>query len=135
MDGETSGTPSRPATATVVGPGTLIAGRYRLEERLGAGGMAVVHDAFDVRLERRVAVKLLRPELAVDPDVRGRFQHEALAAARLSSSHVVAVYDAGDDAGVPFLVMERLPGETLHERIVRGSVHQVELRRVSLYVL
>ena len=108
------------AAVTVAGgsrAGALLADRYRLEELLGRGGMAEVYAAIDERLRRPVAVKLLRPELAADPTVRGRFEAEARAAARLSHPNVVAVFDTGEDEGTPYIVMERLPGDTLADRL------------------
>jgi eukaryotic-like serine/threonine-protein kinase len=99
--------------------GTIAAGRYRLEHVLGHGGMATVYRAYDVELERPVAVKLLAPGLAVDDEFRHRFVREARLAARLSHPNVVQVYDAGEDAGRPFIVMEYVPGETLERVLAR----------------
>jgi len=103
-------------------PGTVIAGRYRLGELLGRGGMADVYDGLDLRLGRAVAVKLLRPEMGERDDVRTRFEAEARAAAGLSHPNAVAVFDTGEHDGVPYLVMERLPGTTLADRIADGPV-------------
>jgi non-specific serine/threonine protein kinase/serine/threonine-protein kinase len=119
----------------VEGPGPLIADRYRLGPLLGRGGMAEVFDAFDERLERPVAMKVLRPEVAADAEMRRRFEAEARAAARFSHPSVVSVYDSGEDAGRAFLVMERLPGETLADQIRRGPVDQTWLRTVAFDVL
>ena len=97
----------------------LLAGRYRLGELLGTGGMADVYDAVDERLDRPVAVKVLRPEMASREDVRLRFEAEARSAARLIHPNVVGVFDSGEDedGALPYLVMERLPGETLADRM------------------
>ena len=97
----------------------LVAGRYRLGELLGTGGMADVYDAVDERLDRPVAVKVLRPEMASSEDVRLRFEAEARSAARLVHPNVVGVFDSGEDqdGALPYLVMERLPGETLADRM------------------
>jgi serine/threonine protein kinase len=97
--------------------------------------MAEVLDAFDERLERPVAVKVLRPEVAADADMRRRFEDEARAAARISHPSVVSVYDSGEYGGRAFLVMERLPGETLADRIREGPVDQLWLRTVAFDVL
>jgi hypothetical protein len=83
--------------------------------------MAEVYDAVDERLERPVAVKLLRPEMAAREDVRLRFEAEARSAARLIHPNVVGVFDSGEDGDLPFLVMERLPGETLADRMQAAS--------------
>ncbi|MDA8283438.1 MAG: serine/threonine-protein kinase, partial [Actinomycetota bacterium] len=117
------------------GEGTVIAGRYRLGARLGRGGMADVFDAYDQRLARPVAIKLLRPELSIDPGMRARFEREARAAARLNHPSVVSVYDSGEDAGRAFLVMERLPGETLADRMRSGALDPFWLRSVAADVL
>jgi eukaryotic-like serine/threonine-protein kinase len=101
---------------------TVIAGRYELERRLGIGGMSTVQLAFDRRLERRVAIKLLAEHLADDPAFVSRFRREALAAARLVHPNVVQVFDFGFDeaAHQHFIVMEHIDGascaELLRER-------------------
>jgi serine/threonine protein kinase len=94
-----------------------IAGRYRLESRLGFGGMSTVHLALDLRLERPVAVKLLAEHLAEDPTFVSRFQREAQAAARLVHPNVVQVFDSGQDetTGQYFIVMEYIEGSSCAE--------------------
>jgi serine/threonine-protein kinase len=91
-----------------------IGGRYRLEGRLGFGGMSTVHLAMDLRLERRVAVKLLAEHLADDPAFVSRFQREAQAAARLIHPNIVQVFDSGRDQGSDqyFIVMEYIEGSS-----------------------
>ena len=95
----------------------LFADRYRLERRLGVGGMATVQLAFDTRLERNVAVKLLAEHLAEDPSFVSRFRREALAAARLVHPNIVQVFDFGSDAatGRQFIVMEYVDGHSCAE--------------------
>ncbi|HEX3520205.1 MAG TPA: protein kinase [Solirubrobacteraceae bacterium] len=94
-----------------------IAGRYRLEGRLGFGGMSTVHLAMDMRLERQVAVKLLAEHLADDPAFVSRFQREAQAAARLVHPNVVQVFDSGRDERTDqyFIVMEYIEGSSCAE--------------------
>jgi eukaryotic-like serine/threonine-protein kinase len=94
-----------------------IAGRYRLEGRLGFGGMSTVHLAVDERLERRVAVKLLAEHLADDPTFVSRFQREAQAAARLVHPNIVQVFDSGRDehSSRYFIVMEYIEGQSCAE--------------------
>jgi serine/threonine protein kinase len=94
-----------------------IAGRYRLEGRLGFGGMSTVHLALDLRLERQVAVKLLAEHLADDPTFVSRFQREAQAAARLVHPNVVQIFDSGLDepSGRHFIVMEYIEGSSCAE--------------------
>ncbi len=96
---------------------TEIAGRYQLQDRLGFGGMSTVHLAFDKRLERRVAVKLLAEHLAEDPTFVSRFQREAQAAARLIHPNIVQVFDSGQDerTGQYFIVMEYIEGQSCAE--------------------
>lgn len=114
----------------------VLGGRYRLGAVLGRGGMADVYDAVDERLGRPVAVKVLRPEMAAQPDVRRRFEAEARAAARLHHPNAVAVFDTGIDGSVPWLVMERLPGETLADRMRRdGPLGAEWVRRMAGDVL
>src|ERR671915_2122324 len=98
-------------------PDKLSAERYRLERRLGVGGMATVQLAFDTRLERYVAVKLLAEHLAQDSSFVSRFRREALAAARLVHPNVVQVFDFGlDDATARnYIVMEFVDGESCAE--------------------
>jgi eukaryotic-like serine/threonine-protein kinase len=94
-----------------------IAGRYRLEGRLGFGGMSTVHLALDLRLERQVAVKLLAEHLADDPTFVSRFQREAQAAARLVHPNIVQIFDSGLDerTGRHFIVMEYIEGQSCAE--------------------
>src|ERR687894_2515631 len=99
--------------------GTLIGERYRLEEKIGAGGMSTVYRAFDPTLERWVAIKLMHSNISSDPDQLERFRREARAVARLSHPHVVTVIDFGEDDGTPYIVLEYVEGETLKDRIRR----------------
>ena len=99
--------------------GTTLNGRYRLEARIGSGGMSTVYRAFDETLERQVAIKLMHREIATDSDQLERFRREARAVAQLSHPHIVGVIDAGEDEGRPYIVFEYVEGETLKERIRR----------------
>jgi serine/threonine protein kinase len=94
-----------------------IAGRYRLERSLGSGGMGEVFEATDLLLDRRVALKRLSPALAEDEPARARFFREARALARINEPHVVGVFDAGEQDGTPFLVMELIEGTTLRDEL------------------
>ena len=95
----------------------MIAGRYRMERRLGIGGMSTVQQAFDQRLERRVAVKLLAEHLAEDENFVARFRREALAAARLVHPNIVQVFDFGLDERTDqhYIVMELVDGPSCAE--------------------
>jgi serine/threonine-protein kinase len=99
--------------------GTTLNGRYRLEERIAAGGMSTVYRALDETLERQVAVKLMHREVAGDSDHLERFRREARAVAQLSHPQIVSVIDAGEDDGRPYIVLEYVAGETLKHRIRR----------------
>ncbi|HLJ01845.1 MAG TPA: protein kinase [Solirubrobacteraceae bacterium] len=99
--------------------GTKLSGRYRLDARIGAGGMSTVYRALDETLQRRVAIKLMNREVAHDSDQLERFRREARAVAQLSHPHVVGVIDAGEDESRPYIVFEYVEGETLKERIRR----------------
>jgi eukaryotic-like serine/threonine-protein kinase len=101
--------------------GTTLGGRYRLEARIGAGGMSTVYRAFDETLQRQVAIKLMNREVAADSDQLERFRREARAVAQLSHPHVVGVIDYGEDDGRPYIVFEYVEGETLKERIRRSG--------------
>jgi eukaryotic-like serine/threonine-protein kinase len=116
--------------------GRLLDGRYEISGRLAQGGMAVVYTAFDTRLDRPVAVKIMHPALAADEDFVGRFRREAKAAARLSNPHVVAVTDQGQDGDVIFLVMELVEGRTLREVLREaGRLDEIEALRFMIPVL
>jgi serine/threonine-protein kinase len=97
--------------------GTKLGARYRLESRIGSGGMAAVYCAYDETLARFVAVKLMHHEFAGDAQQLERFRREARAVARISHPNVVQVIDAGEEGGRPFIVLEYVEGETLKERI------------------
>jgi serine/threonine protein kinase len=111
--------------------GTTLGGRYRLDERIGHGGMSTVYRAFDTVLERKVAIKLMHREIASDSGQLERFRREARAVAQLNHPHVVAVIDAGEwesrdgegpiDAGTPYIVLEHVEGETLKDLIRRDA--------------
>ncbi len=112
----------------------LIAGRYRVDSLIGRGGMASVFRAFDVRLDRVVAIKLLHSELASQPTFRKRFRREAQAAARMNHPGIVRVFDAGEETVTdergehvrPFMVMELVEGELLSVRLSRGRLSTEE---------
>src|SRR3954466_8745176 len=114
----------------------LLDGRYAIEARVARGGMASVYLATDVRLERRVAVKVMHAALAEDPEFVARFNREARAAAGLNHPDIVAVYDQGTDDGHPFLVMEYVPGATLRLPLRgRGRLAPAEALAVMDHVL
>ncbi len=116
--------------------GTTLGGRYRLDARIGHGGMSTVYRAFDTVLERPVAIKLMHREIASDSDQLERFRREARAVAQLNHPHIVTVIDAGEwdarqgegddiDAGTPYIVLEHVDGETLKQLIRRDAPLEV----------
>jgi serine/threonine-protein kinase len=102
--------------------GRLIDGRYQVRSRIARGGMATVYLATDLRLERRVAIKVMHGHLADDTQYKARFIQEARSAARLAHPNVVNVYDQGQDEDTAYLVMEYLPGITLRELLQEHPV-------------
>jgi beta-lactam-binding protein with PASTA domain len=107
--------------------GQLLDGRYRVGSWIARGGMATVYLGTDTKLDRTVALKVAHAELAHDPDFARRFTGEARSVARLSSPNVVGVYDQGSHAGLPYLVMEYVPGQTLRELMrARGRLEPRE---------
>ncbi len=96
---------------------TTVNRRYKIERKIGEGGMAEVFLGHDDLLHRPVAIKSLRPQYAADAGFRARFEREAQAAASFSHPNIIDIYDVGEDRGTPYLVMEYVPGETLKEII------------------
>jgi serine/threonine-protein kinase len=109
-------------------PGTVLAGRYRIERRLGKGGMGVVYEAEHVTLRRKVALKVLRPRFAENPEIVARFMQEARAAAAIGHPGIVETFDLSEtEHGPSFLAMELLSGEELAVRIARDHPLEVSL--------
>ncbi len=121
--------PQGAATDPLVG--RLLDGRYRVGPRIARGGMASVHEATDMRLDRTVAVKVMHPGLGDDEDFAARFVREARAAARLSHPNVVGVFDQGEEDGTVFLVMELVAGHTLRD-VVRKEAPMTAARALAL---
>ena len=113
----------------------MLGGRYELRGVLGRGGWAEVSDGWDTRLDRAVAIKVLYARFSADPANRRRFEAEARAAASLNHPNIVAVHDYGEHDGAPYIVMERLPGNTLADAIAQGPMPQQLLRGVLTDVL
>jgi eukaryotic-like serine/threonine-protein kinase len=115
-------------------PGTRL-GPYEIEALIGSGGMGEVYRARDTRLERRVAIKVLPPEVAADPERRERFEREARTIASLSHPHICVLHDVGHDHESTFLVMEELAGETLAERLKAGPLPLDQALRYGIEIL
>jgi tRNA A-37 threonylcarbamoyl transferase component Bud32 len=120
--------------------GTLLGGRYRLDAQIGRGGMSTVYRAFDVVLERPVAIKLMHREIAADSDQLERFRREARSVAQLNHPHIVTVIDAGEESsldvgqpGSPYIVLEYVDGETLKDLIRREG--PLEISQAIAYAI
>lgn len=99
--------------------GLILDQRYRVDSKIARGGMATVFRGFDERLERPIALKIMHPHLAENPDFIRRFAREARSAARLTHPHVVGVFDQGEDFGHVYLTMQLVEGETLRQELRR----------------
>jgi formylglycine-generating enzyme required for sulfatase activity len=140
---DTGGGPARPPADAVADLLAVLApaerpdelgrlGSYRILEVLGVGGMGIVLRAEDPQLRRVVALKVLKPVLAAGQAARQRFRREAQATAALEHDHVVAVYQVGEDRGLPFLAMQLLHGESLAQRLEReGRLPAAEVARIG----
>src|SRR5688572_5764746 len=106
--------------------GRLLDGRYQIRSRIARGGMATVYLATDLRLERRVAIKVMHGHLADDSKFKERFIQEARSAARLAHPNVVNVFDQGQDSDMAYLVMEYLPGITLRDLLQEHRILTTE---------
>jgi eukaryotic-like serine/threonine-protein kinase len=113
--------------------GTVLSGRYRLEAKLGSGGMSTVYLARDETLDRPVAVKVMHREMSEQEDQLQRFRQEARAVAKLTHPNVVSVIDAGEDGGHPYIVFEYVKGETLKQRI--GRVGALDTQEAIAYAI
>jgi serine/threonine protein kinase len=109
-------------------------GAYRLEERLGEGGMGVVFRAVREPEGEEVALKVLRAELSADETFRRRFVHEARAAGAVRHKHLVPITDAGEAAGRPYLAVEFVPGKTLEQTLASGPLPIPDMVRVVAHV-
>ena len=112
--------------------GQLLDGRYVVNDRIARGGMATVYEATDLRLDRRVALKVMPEALADDDTFTQRFVREARAAARLTHPNVVAVYDQGEDNGLLFLAMEFVPGRHTLRDVIRSEAPLPPARALSI---
>lgn len=125
-----------PATHDDPLSGRLVDGRYQVGERIARGGMATVYVATDLRLDRRIALKVMHPHLADDDQFRERFIQEARQAARLAHPNVVNVLDQGEEPGLAYLAMEHIPSITLRDLLLeRGRIRPQQALQVLEAVL
>src|SRR3954469_3221466 len=109
-------------------------GRFRLDAKLGSGGMGDVYAATDTQLRRTVALKLLPPRFASEPDRLSRFETEARAASALNHPNIVTVYDAGVTDGAPWIAMEHVEGRTLRAMLADGALPAAEAERITAQI-
>ena len=109
-----------------------ILSHYRILEHIGSGGMGVVYRAHDEQLERDVAIKVLPPGTLTDEDARRRFRKEALALAKLNHPNIETVHEFGAENGIDFLVTEYIPGCSLDEKLINGSLDEKEIVTLGL---
>jgi len=115
--------------------GRLLGNRYEIVKKIGTGGMATVYKGTDLKLNRPVAIKVLYEQFASDPEFLRRFQLEAKAAAKLSHSAIVNVYDEGEEEGIHYIIMEYVDGQTLKDVILSdGPLEPEEAVRIALPV-
>jgi len=122
-------------TKTLVSPvveGSTVAGKYRIIEKLGEGGMGVVYKAKDTRLDRMVALKFLPPELMKDPSAKERFIREAKAAAALSHPNICTVYEIDEEEEKSFIAMEYIEGQSVREKIKKSPLEIAEALEITM---
>ena len=117
----------------ILSTGTILSGRYEIQEKIGVGGMAVVYRGRDLKLERNVTVKVLKEEFTAEDDFKSRFTTEARSAARLSHPNIVNVYDVGEDNGIYYIVMEYVHGDTL-KKVIKENAPLDEVVTLSIAI-
>jgi serine/threonine protein kinase/dienelactone hydrolase len=118
----------------VIAKDSLIAGKYKIVEEVGRGGMGIVYKAEDIRLQRTVALKFLPPHLVDSAELKERFLIEARAAAALSHPNICVIHEVGDDEKRPFIAMEFVEGETLRDRIKKKSLTTEDALTITIQV-
>jgi len=112
-------------------PGTELAGKYKIIDVVGKGGMGIVYQAEDIKLKRKVALKFLPPELTKDKEAKERFVIEAQAAAALSHPNICTIHEIDEEEGKSFIAMEYVEGQTLKNKIDRGPIAVGEAVNIS----
>ncbi len=135
----TPGSPTPPGStlgALLLQPGTILGNRYQIIQILGEGGMGAVYKAKDIELDRVIALKVIRPELASNPEILQRFKQELILARQVTDRNVIRIFDLGEANGIKFITMEYVEGESLYHILRRrGKVpvnEAVEIMRQML---
>ncbi|MCJ7488275.1 MAG: protein kinase, partial [Candidatus Aminicenantes bacterium] len=118
----------------VISKDALIAGKYRIIEEIGRGGMGVVYKAEDLKLKRCVALKFLPPHLMDSPELKERFLIEAQAAAALSHPNICVIHEVGESEGRPYIAMEFVEGETLRDKLKKGPFKAEEALGIAIQI-
>ncbi len=119
------------ATGASLAPGTILGTRYEIIQMLGQGGMGAVYKAKDRELERFVALKVIRPQLAMDPEILARFKQELILARQVTHKNVIRIFDLGEADGIKFITMEFIEGQDLKSLITeKGKLSNEEIVRV-----
>jgi eukaryotic-like serine/threonine-protein kinase len=129
-------TPGSPSASALLQPGILLGNRYQIIHMLGEGGMGAVYKAKDIELDRVIALKVIRPELASNPEILQRFKQELILARQVTDRNVIRIFDLGEANGIRFITMEYVEGESLYHILRRqGKVpvnEAVEMMRQML---
>ena len=118
----------------VIAKDKLIAGKYRIIEEIGRGGMGVVYKAEDLKLKRQVALKFLPPHLMDSPELKERFLIEAQAAAALSHPNICVIHEVGETEDRPYIAMEYVEGETLRDKLRTGPLRSQEALDIAIQI-
>jgi TolB-like protein/tRNA A-37 threonylcarbamoyl transferase component Bud32/Tfp pilus assembly protein PilF len=122
------------APVQVMKPGSLVAGKYKILEEIGQGGMGIVYKAEDIKLKRCVALKFLPPHLMDSPELKERFLVEAQAAAALNHPNICVIYEIGESSEHPYIAMEYVEGETLRDKVKKGPLKAEEALTIASQV-
>src|SRR5215469_14072218 len=138
LDWSAAASPQQPAFATTgedIPEGTVLAGRYEILKLLGQGGMGAVYKARDTELDRMVALKLIRPELAKNPEILRRFKQELILARQVTHKNVIRIFDLGQSEGIKFITMDFVEGQDLRHLLrERGKFAPQEAARLMLQI-
>src|ERR1700732_851215 len=123
------------ATANILEAGQVLGGRFEIQEMLGIGGMGAVYKAYDRDIDRVIALKCIRPELAKDPEITQRFTQELLLARQIAHKNVIRIFDVRDSGGLKFITMEYVDGRDLSSLVeAKGKLTSAESVAIMMQV-